>query len=47
MIDIGNKCVDCRKSTAPGSGRWVNRIPAWTETEEGYMCVECFGGDDE
>ena len=32
-------CVECGKSTAPGSGRWVNRLPF----DDGYKCIECLG----
>jgi hypothetical protein len=33
MSDIGNRCVDCGKDTAFGSGRFVNRIPADADYE--------------
>lgn len=39
--DMGDMCLWCRQSTVFGSGRFVNRIPAWTDTEEGYMCCDC------
>ena len=47
--DIGHDCVECRQSTAFGSGRYVNRIPAHTRTLIGYLCAECslFEGDEE
>jgi len=32
-IDIGSRCVACDKSTAPGSGKFVNRIPADADWE--------------
>ena len=32
-IDIGKRCVACNNSTAPGSGRFVNRIPADADWE--------------
>ena len=41
LKDMGDMCLWCRKSSAFGSGRFVNRIPASTETEEGYQCGEC------
>lgn len=41
LIDIGNRCVECNCDTSFGSGNFVNRIPASTETHEGYMCPEC------
>ena len=49
-INIGNECVDCRQDTSFGSGRFVNRIPAYVDREvlhgefigiEGYQCAEC------
>lgn len=41
MEDLGDLCLWCRGDTSFGSGRFVNRIPAGTEEEEGYMCAEC------
>lgn len=32
-INIGSRCVACDKSTAPGSGKFVNRIPADADWE--------------
>ena len=43
MIDIGDLCIECRESTAFGSGRFVNRIPADNGEEGGYLCDECAG----
>lgn len=46
MID---NCIYCGMSTAFGSGRFVNRIPADRELYEtgeyldGYACAECAG----
>lgn len=45
--DIGHDCVECRQSTAFGSGRYVNRIPAHTGTLIGYLCAECQPWDEE
>ncbi len=39
--DIGDLCTHCHKDTSFGSGRFVNRIPSTTDTEEGYMCPSC------
>ena len=49
--DIGDYCVECLQSTAFGSGRFVNRIPADRDVEDeegnhlgnrdGYLCSEC------
>ena len=49
-IDLGNKCVHCKKDTSFGSGRFVNRHPAEIEEEQtdgsyiildGYCCPIC------
>jgi len=39
-------CVLCGESTAPGSGRWVNRVSYSGEDEDGneldgWSCAEC------
>ena len=49
--DIGDYCVECLQSTAFGTGRFVNRIPADRDVynEEGkvigqrfgWLCAEC------
>ena len=49
--NIGDYCVECLQSTAFGSGRFVNRIPADRDIEDeegnhlgnrdGYLCPEC------
>ena len=49
--DIGDYCVECLQSTAFGTGRFVNRIPADRDVEDeegnylgnrdGYLCPEC------
>lgn len=36
-----NNCVECGCDTSFGSGNFVNRIPALTDTHDGWMCVEC------
>lgn len=41
MKDIGNTCVECREDTSWGSGKFVNRVPATTDTEDGYICADC------
>ena len=49
QINIGDECVDCRQDTSFGSGRFVNRIPAFVDREvdgkwlelDGYLCAEC------
>lgn len=55
QISIGDYCTHCGYSTAPGSNRWVNRIPSQTEGRivindeaypveiDGWMCEECQG----
>jgi len=45
--DIGDLCTSCHRSTAFGTGLFVNRIPSISETEEGYMCPECLAPEDE
>ena len=49
-LDIGDRCVSCGLTTAPGSGRFVNRIPADSSWEtdagayvqvDGWLCEEC------
>jgi DNA-directed RNA polymerase subunit RPC12/RpoP len=48
MVENTDKCVECGESTAFGSGRFVNRIPA----DEGWLCPDCLAevcetcGDD-
>lgn len=42
MIDMGDLCLECRKDTSFGSGKFINRIPCFRETEEGYLCEECY-----
>ena len=49
--DIGDYCVDCLQSTAFGTGRFVNRIPADRDVyneegevignREGWLCADC------
>ena len=47
IIDIGDKCVECKNDTSFGSGRFVDRIPAERMDGveslriEGYLCPEC------
>lgn len=40
-VDIGDHCVECLQSTAMGSGKFVNRVPAGNEKYDGFMCAEC------
>lgn len=46
-VDIGEHCVDCRRSVAFGSGLFVNRIPAYRDDVDGYLCVECLSEECE
>jgi len=46
-IDIGEHCVDCRRSVAFGSGLFVNRIPADNGDLDGFLCVECLSEECE
>ena len=41
MKNIGDNCTHCGRSTAFGSGLFVNRIASITDTEEGWLCPEC------
>tara|TARA_R100000656_G_scaffold116869_1_gene90078 strand:- start:299 stop:472 length:174 start_codon:yes stop_codon:yes gene_type:complete len=43
MIDLFDKqiCVDCGKPCHFGSGRFVNRYPAYNDDKEGYRCGNC------
>lgn len=42
MENIGEKCIECLRSTEFGSGLFVNRIPADNGIYIGYMCPECW-----
>tara|TARA_Y100001938_G_C8067680_1_gene421212 strand:+ start:186 stop:338 length:153 start_codon:yes stop_codon:yes gene_type:complete len=44
---IGNRCIKCLKDTSPGSGRFVDRIPADDDNYDGYMCIDCQYHPDE
>jgi len=37
--EVIDPCVECGESTAPGFGRWVNRLIF----DDGYKCIECLG----
>ena len=48
VIEIGNRCVHCRRDTSLGSGNFVNRYPVFglyneelKREEDGYCCDEC------
>ena len=34
-------CLECRKDTSVGSGKFVNRIPCGRDNEDGWLCEEC------
>lgn len=34
---MSDTCIDCGASTAWGSGKYVNRVPA----DDGYLCADC------
>lgn len=47
-IDLGDKCVHCKKDTSFGSGNFVNRYPVFDidpfgtgDELTGYCCYEC------
>lgn len=35
-------CLECGNSTAFGSGRFVNRIPAAEGNRHGWLCWDCY-----
>ena len=41
QVDIGDKCIECMRSTVFGSGLFVNRLPADNDKYIGYLCPEC------
>ena len=41
QVDIGDKCVECLRSTSFGSGLFVNRMPADNDNYIGWLCPEC------
>ena len=41
QVDIGDKCVECLRSTAFGTGLYVNRLSADNDKYIGWLCSEC------
>ena len=43
MEDIGSLCTNCGRDTAMGNGNglFVDRIPSDTDTQSGWLCVDC------
>ena len=41
QVDIGDKCVECLRSTSFGTGLYVNRLPADNDNYIGWLCSEC------
>ena len=41
QVDVGDKCVECLRSTSFGTGLFVNRIPANNDNYIGWLCPEC------
>ena len=41
QVDIGDKCVECLRSTSFGTGLFVNRIPADNDEYISWLCPEC------
>ena len=39
--ELGNLCIYCKEDTSFGSGKFVNRIPAYDDENSGYACPEC------
>lgn len=46
---VADPCFGCGESTAWGSGRYVNRVPAdkTAEGQDGYWCDECLSDDED
>lgn len=42
-----DECRLCGRSTSPGSGLWVNRVPAFDGQVETWLCAECLSEDDD
>ena len=38
---LSEDCIECGHSTAFGSGRFVNRLPADNGERDGWLCPEC------
>ena len=38
---MSEDCIECGHSTAFGSGRFVNRLPADNGERDGWLCPEC------
>lgn len=53
-FDVGNLCVWCKNDTSFGSGKFVNRIPVFADTEStafanelsGYEYIEGYGCEE-
>jgi hypothetical protein len=41
QVDIGDKCIECLRSTSFGTGLFANRIPADNDNYIGWLCPEC------
>ena len=41
QVDIGETCIECKKSVKWGTGLYVNRLPADNDKYIGYLCAEC------
>ncbi len=37
QVDIGDKCIECMRSTVFGTGLFVNRLPADNDKYIGYL----------
>jgi hypothetical protein len=40
VLDIGDKCTHCGRETGAGSSLWVDRIPAFTDSEQACEWLE-------
>lgn len=40
-FDMGERCIECCRSVEPGSGLFVNRVPADDGVVSGFLCADC------
>lgn len=40
VLDIGDRCTHCGRDTSAGSSLWVDRIPAFTDSESASEWLE-------
>ena len=42
QVDIGETCIECKKSVKWGTGLYVNRLPADNDKYIGYLCKDIY-----